>query len=65
MFTITSSSGTPVSPKIIPVRPALAEPAASPADAGRLRRTLGRYTPSRRTLGRGNPSRRTLGRNLP
>jgi hypothetical protein len=58
---IPSSSGTPVPPTIIPVRPAIAEPAARPADTGWLRRTLGRYTPSRRTLGRGNPSRRTLG----
>jgi hypothetical protein len=77
MFTANPfTSGSPVSAKIIPVRPASAEPAASPAEAvlpsrrplGRYlpsRRPLGRYLPSRRTLGRGNPSQRTLGRFSP
>jgi hypothetical protein len=51
---------------IIPVRPA-AEPAPATAAAGRglLRRTFGRYSPSRRTFGRYTPSRRTFGRYLP
>jgi len=48
---------------IIPVRPAPEPtPARETAARGLLRRTLGRYLPSRRTLGRGNYSRRTLGK---
>jgi hypothetical protein len=44
------------STKIIPVRPAAAaKPASNPAAAGSLRRTLGRYLPSRRTLGKYHP----------
>ena len=68
MFTTTipSGRGAPAPARIIPVRPAVGtEPVASPAAAGRLRRTLGRYSPSRRTLGRNLPSRRTLGRTQP
>jgi hypothetical protein len=46
---------------IVPIRPATTTAPATTVTAGLLRRTLGRYTPSRRTFGRGNPSRRTLG----
>ena len=55
-----------ISVTIIPVRPvADPAPAAEAADRGLLRRTLGRYTPSRRTFGRYTPSRRTFGRGNP
>ena len=51
---------------IIPVRPAAhAAPAAEADGRGLLRRTLGRYHPSRRTLGRYHPSRRTFGKGHP
>jgi hypothetical protein len=51
---------------IIPVRlDAAAAPAAGTAGRGLLRRTFGRYTPSRRTFGRYTPSRRTFGRYTP
>jgi hypothetical protein len=65
MFTLSPSSGTLASPEIVPVRAASAASQALPAGAGWLRRTLGRFTPSRRTLGYRYPSRRTLGRRFP
>jgi hypothetical protein len=46
---------------IIPVRPAADSTPVDGARADLLRRTLGRYLPSRRTLGVNHPSRRTFG----
>jgi hypothetical protein len=50
---------------IVPVRPATAASPAAAVTGSLLRRTFGKYTPSRRTFGRGNPSRRTFGRGNP
>jgi hypothetical protein len=47
---------------IVPVRPATDPGQTSDtATRGLLRRTLGRYNPSRRTFGQYHPSRRTFG----
>lgn len=63
----TSHAGTEQATKVIvPVRPTAGSARASgTATRGLLRRTLGRYSPSRRTLGISHPSRRTLGRYSP
>jgi hypothetical protein len=58
-------TGTPGPAAIVPVRPDASGAPAAPVTTSLLRRTFGKYTPSRRTFGRGNPSRRTFGRGNP
>jgi hypothetical protein len=66
MHATSHSSARPAAPEIIPVRPAAgSDHSAGTAGRDLLRRTLGRFTPSRRTLGLYHPSRRTLGRTQP
>ena len=58
-------TGTPGPAAIVPVRPATSTAPAAAVTTSLLRRTFGKYNPSRRTFGRGNPSRRTFGVNHP
>jgi hypothetical protein len=66
MFTTSRPAAQRAATGIIPVRPAT-DPgqAQDSAIRGLLRRTLGRYTPSRRTFGINHPSRRTFGLSHP
>ena len=62
-----TSTDRPAPAEIIPVRPGatVSDARAASSPAGLLRRTLGRYHPSRRTFGVGHPSRRTFGQKTP
>ena len=53
---------TPAPAAIVPVRPATSTAPAAAVTISLLRRTFGKYNPSRRTFGVFHPSRRTFGR---
>jgi hypothetical protein len=61
----THQTRTPAPAVIVPVRPATSGAPAAAVTTSLLRRTFGKYNPSRRTFGRGNPSRRTFGQKTP
>jgi hypothetical protein len=59
MATHQTRTGTPA--PIVPVRPVTSTAPAAAVTTSLLRRTFGRYHPSRRTFGFRFPSRRTFG----
>ena len=58
-------TGAPDTAAIVPVRPATSTAPAAAVTTSLLRRTFGKYVPSRRTFGLYHPSRRTFGINHP